>query len=52
MDNFIASPDVGRAVTADDAVPEPAALTARSMIEYMLPFVRYLMRTGDVVCVG
>ena len=35
--------------TDEDAVPLPAALTARNNTEYVVPLVRPLMVTGDVV---
>lgn len=38
--------------TGDDAVPAPETVTARSLTEYAVPFVRPVMVTGDVESVG
>lgn len=38
--------------TDDEADPVPAALTALSKIVYVVPFVKPVIETGDVVCAG
>ena len=35
--------------TGDDSAPAPAALEARNLIEYDVPFVRPVIDTGDEV---
>ena len=43
---------MGVTLTDEDAVPAPAAFTAFSWTEYVVPFVRPVIVTGLVVSVG